>query len=239
MNVNVGLENHPFQVKSTVVNGKTMIEIEPGNQDLDIKYSYRAHKNKNYEGPIELMGSDSITISAYKNGQSYGESENHNFVYHKALGQNMIYGSLYSPYYESNKKLALVDGLTGSLDFRDGKWQGFYGKDFGNMIRFDSITSISEVSVQFYQYINSWIFIPESVSIEYSLDGENYNKLEAKTAQTPNNQRGKLIEQFVFDMDNVQAKYLKVKAKALPKVPEWHEAAGSPTWLFIDEIVVK
>lgn len=34
-------------------------------------------------------------------------------------------------------------------------------------------------------------------------------------------------------------RYIKVIAKNRGVLPEWHEAAGSEAWLFVDEIIVK
>ncbi len=37
----------------------------------------------------------------------------------------------------------------------------------------------------------------------------------------------------------VRARFIKYSAEGLPQVPEWHEAAGSKVWLFIDEIIIR
>ena len=52
-------------------------------------------------------------------------------------------------------------------------------------------------------------------------------------------QRGKLIETFRTGFERQHIRYIKVKAKNIMKVPDWHEAAGSDAWLFMDEIIVK
>ncbi|MBL4709403.1 MAG: hypothetical protein JKY48_13280 [Flavobacteriales bacterium] len=37
----------------------------------------------------------------------------------------------------------------------------------------------------------------------------------------------------------INLKSLRIKIKNIGKVPDWHEAAGSDAWIFIDEIQVK
>jgi hypothetical protein len=38
---------------------------------------------------------------------------------------------------------------------------------------------------------------------------------------------------------NVQARYLKIRAVNGGKLPAWHESAGNPSHIFIDEVVVN
>jgi hypothetical protein len=37
----------------------------------------------------------------------------------------------------------------------------------------------------------------------------------------------------------VSARYIRIKAKCLKKLPPSHLGAGNPAWLFLDEVVVK
>jgi hypothetical protein len=38
---------------------------------------------------------------------------------------------------------------------------------------------------------------------------------------------------------SLQTRYIKVKAINGGKLPSWHESAGNPSHLFIDEVIVK
>jgi len=37
----------------------------------------------------------------------------------------------------------------------------------------------------------------------------------------------------------ISMRYLKIKIEGIDKVPDWHEAAGQYSWLFIDEIILQ
>ena len=51
--------------------------------------------------------------------------------------------------------------------------------------------------------------------------------------------RGKFIENISFDKLDIHTRHIKVIAKNFGKLPSWHEAAGSKSWLFVDEITIK
>ena len=52
-------------------------------------------------------------------------------------------------------------------------------------------------------------------------------------------QEGKFKHAFNFEKENTKAKYLKVIAKTVGKLPKEHPAAGSDAWIFIDEIIIN
>ena len=35
------------------------------------------------------------------------------------------------------------------------------------------------------------------------------------------------------------ANYIKIKATNLKKAPYWHHAAGLPSWVFADEVIIN
>ena len=73
----------------------------------------------------------------------------------------MEYKNIFSEYYKSDGVKTLTDGKLGSLNFKDGNWQGFFGSNFEVVLDLDTMTSLNSISINFYQYINSWIVIPK------------------------------------------------------------------------------
>ena len=52
---------------------------------------------------------------------------------------------------------------------------------------------------------------------------------------------GDYADPEVDDKGNIitLARYVRFRAVSPGKLPAWHPAAGNPTWLFVDEIVVR
>jgi hypothetical protein len=81
--------------------------------------------------------------------------------------------SLNNPYderYRAAGDHALIDGVRGTDNFRDGAWQGYLGVDFVAIIDLGEEKNISEVIPRFYQNSTSWIFLPETVAVSFSKD---------------------------------------------------------------------
>jgi hypothetical protein len=136
--------------------------------------------------------------------------------------------------------MALVDGVLGSNNFRDGRWQAKQGKDLQATIKLASVQSIDKISTRCFHYANAWIFRPEEVVMEVSMDGTNWKPfakvgtiIDAKTA-------GEFVVEYAHKSPvKVQAKFIRVTAKSIGPCPTWHDAVGEPSWIFWDEIVVE
>jgi len=142
----------------------------------------------------------------------------------------------YHPKYPASGKMALVDGITGSLNYHDHCWQGFEGDDLEVILDLEVSNQVKDISVTFLNDQNSWIFQPESIEISSSLDGLTYSPV----FKQENN-----IVQEELQIINYQTsvnsafRYLKVKAKNIGSCPEWHKGVGNKAWLFIDEIIIE
>jgi hypothetical protein len=79
---------------------------------------------------------------------------------------------------------------------------------------------------------------PKEVIFYSSDDGKNFtevNRVENKVPQ----ENGPAQTQTLGANVNLQARYIKVKAINGGNLPSWHESAGNPTHIFIDEIIVR
>ena len=86
----------------------------------------------------------------------------------------------------------------------------------------------------------SWIFLPKSVQILSSEDGVHFEEIKLWAAPKPSQTEDVVIEK-VSVRKNIKARYIKVIAKKLGALPEWHlgyEHDGR-SWIFIDEIQIK
>ena len=44
---------------------------------------------------------------------------------------------------------------------------------------------------------------------------------------------------FKVDGQDLKARYVKVKATTVGKLPQEHPAAGSDAWIFVDEVIIE
>lgn len=135
-------------------------------------------------------------------------------------------------------KASLVDGQAGIMDYRH-RWLGFWGDTMDAVFTLgDSPRSISHVSLDFYFYPLSWIFLPQRIVFYLSDNGADWRRVGELTPQNPEILATPDIKTFALDLQET-ARYLRVVAEPIAEIPAWHRAAGQPAWIFTDEIVVK
>jgi hypothetical protein len=157
---------------------------------------------------------------------------------HLGINKDIELFTEFSPKYDAGGAKALVDGLRGIDDYHFN-WLGFEGDDLEAVIDLGSVSCISEVSVDFLQDVQSWVFLPKSFTVLLSSDGEDFIKAGTVDNITPDNKTGAFVQSFSIPVQNMDARYIRVRAGALKTCPDWHIGSGKKSWIFVDEIVVK
>ena len=241
--INYGLETVGAKLSEEINDSGIFIKLEKNLADLDLKYRWNQDENfVDYTSPIKLEKSGELQVQAYKNGEPYGDPIRQNYVTHQALNKKVTYKTAYNQWYVGNGDLNLVDGKTGSIDFHDSAWQGFWGEDVEVIIDLVDPVHFLGLKVNFYQYANSWIFLPQQVEIETSLDGKVWDEHLIRSNGKPIMTNEKSIKTFEFHNDKymgMYGRYIRLKATNIGKVPAGHEAEGQDAWLFIYEIIVE
>ena len=244
LNVKYGLETTPFEYEIKTTSKTIEVSLKKRIPNINVTYHLNEDTNKiAYQNSLlfDRFEPTLIVASTERKNEQIGVPLPLKVHPHLALNKVVFYTSeQYSGWYTAGGQGGLVDGVLGSLDFRDGHWQGFWGNDLECTIDLGSNEiEISLVEANFYQYNNSWIFIPKEMLVEVSDDGkvwENWGMV--KNSSSPK-QRGKFIKTLKIEGESKNFRYLKIKIINLGKIPDWHEAAGSDAWIFIDEIIVK
>lgn len=239
LDFNYGPENNAGKITHQTSKEAISVTLEPGNELLSLQYSIDDAKAQNYAQPILLKKDATIKVQAYKGNEAYGQAIEQKYEHHKALSADMSYEENANKWYLGGGPQGLVDGAIGSIKFNDGKWQGYWGKDLNVTVDLGKTTSISSIGMNFYQYINSWIFAPTLVEYYVSTDGKNFELVHSANAPIPEKKKGNLIERVEAKFSQKNVRYIKVFAKNKGKNPDWHDAAGADAWLFVDEIVVR
>lgn len=154
----------------------------------------------------------------------------------KAYGCNVELGTQPAGQYFAGGAQGLTDGRAGILNYHHN-WLGFYGKDMDAAVDLGRKQKINTISIDFYFYPLSWIFLPESVEFYVSNNGTDWTKVGCVSKENPEVLATASIHTFSVEVGR-RARYVKVVARPLPQIPAWHRATGNPVWIFTDEIVV-
>jgi hexosaminidase len=194
-----------------------------------------------YTGPITIQSSTPIRAGVEEYGQ-VTETAHEYVLVDKAIGTLYKLESRYSHYdpaYSGGGDSALVDGLLGSTNFHDGRWQAYQGQSLSLILDLKKETSVKEVAIRFLQNSYSWILMPKEVKILFSDDGRIFHEAgDIKNPIDPKLQ-GTIIHRFAATFDSAKTRFIQVIGVYPGPLPSWHQAAGSPSFMFADEITVK
>ncbi len=213
-------------------------------REFEIKYTIDGTEptanSKTYTSPIFISSSTLFKTALYNSiSKTIGVSVENNFVKRDA-SISLELKSTYSNQYAAGGKSALIDGIKGGTEFRTGDWQGFDGQDLNAEISFSEPRILSEIGLSCIQDMKSWIFFPQSVSYEISIDGVNFKPL--LTAVNVSNKALNPNANWIFISQtntNEPIKKIRIKAKSFGKCPKGHLGEGFNTWLFADEIILR
>jgi len=239
------LEMYPDPLIEYGVNASTKsfeVSVSSSNPEYDIKYNLDGSipdvNSITYDGPVKLNKSTVFVAGILKDDKLVNYSSKR-FSVHLATGKTPVYSNRYSERYNAGGRYGLVDGIRGSNNYTDGLWQGFLANDMVATIDLGENTPVSSVITGCLQDSRSWIFMPSSVSVYGSVDGE-YFALLGKTANDVDQKAsGSVLKDFKVTFDSQKIRYIRIVADNIDKCPEWHNGKGQGAYLFVDEIIVE
>jgi hypothetical protein len=157
----------------------------------------------------------------------------------KALGKKVTL--LTSPKkYANEDPQALTDGALGGNGFY-ANWLGFEGNDMEAIIDLGEEMEISSISVAFLQVTNHIVFFPLNVNYSYSVDNKTFRNLGTVENDMPLTKESRVNDIKYFDLkfDETRVRYIKIQGRSMKTPPYWHHAAGLPSWIFADEVLIN
>ncbi len=229
-----------FEMNSNKFRTQTMVKIrslEPGSMVYyrimrpDIRSVFVP-----YTKPFPISENTQIDAYAVKSGvQSKTVSQQ---FFRMPDDRSIKVMSKVHPMYTAGGPDALVDGVLGTTNWRTGEWQSYYATDFEAVIDLKLVRTVEYAGVHVLQDVSPWILYPKELIVETSTDGKNYTEAgRVKNVRSTDDGPAELQEMGVAISG--KARYIRIKAVNGGALPAWHESAGSPSHLFIDEVIIK
>ena len=147
--------------------------------------------------------------------------------------------SKYNRQYTGGGDEGLIDGIRGTINFAAGEWQGYQAQDFVAVIDLQRETTITKLGGGFLQNARSWIWMPTRIEFETSDDGVNYTKAAAIKTDIAPDDMTEQTKDYAVQIAPTKARFVRVKAANLGKIPAWHPGAGDDAFIFVDEIFIN
>ena len=226
-----------------IENGQLSVALSSEVLGCDIYYTLDgSDPNGNsikYNAPFLIDKTETVLAASVCDGKvSKGIPSKLDFSIHKASAKNVSYLNNPASSYQANGNNTLTDGVRGTFNVSK-YWHGFYAKDLVATIDLGETTPVRKISLGCLQNTGDWIFLPEAVKLEISVDGVNFKEVGQEIMPLDKVKDSKAIYNFTTSFVPQQAKYVRVTAKILPELPKGHSGEGKPAWLFADEIIVE
>ena len=189
-----------------------------------------------YTKPFTIRESGELHVYAQRNGEKSKEVVQP--FYRIPNDKKITILSKVHPMYTGGGPEALIDGITGSTNWKTGAWQSYFDTDFEAIIDLKQAKPVSYVGVHVLQDISPWIMYPKEVVFYGSEDGKNYKELTRVSNTVDQKLETVQVQELGTDVSG-KARYIKIKVVSGGKLPSWHESAGQPSHLFIDEVIVR
>ena len=189
-----------------------------------------------YTEPLEIR--ESCTLKA-KSDIEGSRVFTKTFGSHKGMGRPVTMLTTTHPSYTFNCPDMLTDGITGKGPYNSVDFAGWYNQPVEVIVDMGGI-SYSEAGLSTYVYKYDYIFNPLDLVIYTSEDGENFTEVARNEYGLMGGiHDGNECQKFMASFPETSARYLKITAKVIESLPEWHSGKGRPGFVFVDEIMVN
>lgn len=131
----------------------------------------------------------------------------------------------------------LIDGLRGSMNYKSGRWLGFFGETIDATIDLESKMTISKLKFNCNINVGDWIYNAKNVMIRVSDDGINFKEIVNKDFDILPLSYQPGILPIEIDFDAVNTRYVNIIIEPF-QLPEEHSGFGYPAWIFTDELAI-
>lgn len=192
-----------------------------------------------YNSPIEVSGFTMVKAKAVRAG--WYSSPIAAFSFFKKGVKPSMAELVNQPNekYKGDGAITLIDLKKGTADnFGDAAWLGFREKPFAAVFYFDTMQTISSISISYNKNVQSYLMPPEEIEVWGGNDKAKLKLLKKRTPPQVTKEEKDVVrvEGIKIDIEPAAYKYYKIIAKNLPKLPAWHRGKGDKGWFFIDEV---
>ncbi|EDP72479.1 putative alpha-1,2-mannosidase [Flavobacteriales bacterium ALC-1] len=230
----------PFIAKGDITfRGSTEVVLATSEKEAKIYYAIDNEAYKLYKKPFSITEDTKLKLYSEKGDLKSPVLTTPFYKIDPNL--RITLESKFANQYSAGGNDALIDGIRSTKNYRTGSWQGYNDSDVIATVDLGSQKNISSVKVNFLQDQGAWIFYPTEVQCFVSKDNITFKALTSQKINASKRDSELKIKTIDFKIPNISYKYVKIIAKKLGKVPEWH--VGYPydgrSWIFVDEISIK
>ncbi|WP_316832882.1 DUF4838 domain-containing protein [Pedobacter aquatilis] len=221
-----GLERHG--IFST--DGKNW-RINPGIERKINRFIEMANANG-----VKQLSEDGLSLETY--ASEWKKTFMEGPALHLAVGKTVKTISAFNNDYPAKGSRTLTDGSRGYNNFQYN-YLGWLGNDMEVVIDLGKEQAIKKITAGFLEDQRHWAFLPVKISVSFSKDNIAFGNLNESVQSLPEENYEKETHRISIDIKGIAtARFIKIKAENLKKLPEWRDYPNRKPWLFCDELEV-
>ena len=149
---------------------------------------------------------------------------------------------IYPPHknYPGKGAATLIDGEKADPDqFRVPGWLGYQDTDFAAYCYFEEdVPEVKQVTLSYGRNIGAYIMPPVKVTVWGGENEQSLKKLGTdRTDKVESYNMANVTAGVPIEIPKGKYPCFKVVAETLKSLPDWHRGAGTPAWVFVDEVL--
>ncbi|MEM8897180.1 MAG: c-type cytochrome domain-containing protein [Bacteroidota bacterium] len=192
-----------------------------------------------YTEPLLLDRFTIIKVKAFVDGWKSSEVLENNFFLQGTLPSKAKL--IYPPHknYPGKGAATLIDGEKADPDqFRVPGWLGYQDTDFAAYCYFEEeVPEIKQVTLSYGRNIGAYIMPPVKVTVWGGENEQSLKKLGSVSTDKVESFHPNVTGGVPIDIPKGKYPCFKVVAETLKSLPDWHRGAGTPAWVFVDEVL--
>ena len=192
---------------------------------------------KTYDKPLVLTESCVLNAAAEREGVE-PKVFSRKFDFHKAVGKAVTYSREPHKKYNPGSLFSLVDAVRGPEVYKSQEWVAWHGKPVDLFIDMEG-ESYSSITLGCLSVKPSYIFLPQSIVVAVSEDGENYMEVASQEYGIEDKDAPDTVTDLTLSFPETSSRYVKITVTPVEAIPQWHYAPGRRTYFFLDEVIVR
>ncbi|WP_117883060.1 alpha-L-fucosidase [Aureibaculum luteum] len=127
----------------------------------------------------------------------------------------------------------------GSLNHKSQEWLKFEKNNLIATVDLGKTEPINKISVGFLKNVYESIFVPDSVKISISNDGDIFKVIGNLKYNISPFEMKVYVKDYVLDSINRSTRFVKIEAENMGVCPHPHFNSGGNAWLYADEIIIE
>lgn len=197
-------------------------------------------KSPRYTKPFTIQNSAIVSARAYKKDEAPSFVATQQFTFDYV--ESCTFSHKPNTPYNKNASRALFDGELGDVNDLSRGWLGFSGHDVQIDLELGKNIDINGVSVRFAHVPDAWVFAPAEVFVSVSSDGKDYTAPVPATISydaTSEAMNTTQLQILNIPVSRNDIRFVRVLAKPIAHIPQWHRAKGLNPWIMIDEVEIQ